>query len=110
MRLQAQEVLREYLRRVEELNRHLTFSSSLVTPSPAFSASLAADAARMTELFRDAPRQYAQEPYRRKFFLIYHRLQHNHDQARARAEGRPKTVPVPFWGYAPNGSFSKTCI
>ncbi len=105
VRLQAQEVLREYLRRVEELNRRLTFSSSLVTPSPAFSASLAADAARMTELFRDAPRQYAQEPYRRKFFLIYHRLQHNHDQARARAEGRPKTVPVPFWGYASEREF-----
>ena len=105
VRLQAQEVLREYLRRVEELNRRLTFSSSLVTPSPVFSASLAADAARMTDLFRDAPRQYAQEPYRRKFFLIYHRLQHNLDQARARAEGHPEAVPVPFWGYASEREF-----
>lgn len=104
-RLQSQEILREYLRRVEELNRCLTYSSSLVTPSPVFSASLEADARQMSALFADAPRQYAQEPYRRKLFLMYHRLQHNHEQARARAEGRPDTLPVPFWGYAHDQAF-----
>ncbi len=70
VRLQAQEVLREYLRRVEELNRQLTYSDSLVAPSPPLVASLEADLQRMADLFRDAPRQYAQEPYRRKFLLI----------------------------------------
>jgi phosphoenolpyruvate carboxylase len=105
VRLQAQEILREYLRRVEDLNRHLTYSSSLVAPSPAFAASLDADAQRMSALFADAPRQYAQEPYRRKFFLMYHRLQHNHDQARARAEGHAEASPVPCWGYASEREF-----
>ena len=100
VRLQAQEILREYLHRVEELNRHLTYSSSLVTPSPVFAASLDADIEQMSALFADAPRQYAQEPYRRKLFLMYHRLRHNYEQARARAEGHPEAAPVPFWGYA----------
>ena len=105
VRLHAQEVLREYLRRVEELNRHLTYSSSLVTPSPVFSASLEADARQMSALFAAAPRQYAQEPYRRKLFLMYHRLQHNYDQTRARADGHPEAAPVPFWGYASEQAF-----
>ncbi|CDI03506.1 Phosphoenolpyruvate carboxylase [Candidatus Competibacter denitrificans Run_A_D11] len=105
LRLQAQEILREYLRRIEELNRHLTYSSSLDMPSPVFAARLEADAEQMSALFADAPRQYAQEPYRRKLFLIYHRLRHNHDRARARAEGHPEAVPTPFWGYASEQAF-----
>ena len=105
VRLQAQEILREYLRRIEELNRHLTYSSSLVEPSPAFSVSLGADVQQMSVLFADAPRQYAQEPYRRKLFLMYHRLRHNHDQARARAEGHSEAGPVPFWGYPSEQAF-----
>ncbi|HMQ12731.1 MAG TPA: phosphoenolpyruvate carboxylase, partial [Candidatus Competibacter phosphatis] len=55
IRLQAQDILREYLRRVEELNHHLTYSSSLVTPSPMFSANLEADNRQMSALFADAP-------------------------------------------------------
>lgn len=104
-RLQSQEILREYLRRVEDLNRRLTYSSSLVAPSPVFDASLETDARRMAALFADAPHQYAQEPYRRKLFLIYHRLQHNHDRARALAEHRPEAAPAPFWGYASERDF-----
>ncbi|TVR66967.1 MAG: phosphoenolpyruvate carboxylase [Candidatus Competibacteraceae bacterium] len=105
VRLQAQEILREYLRRVEELNRHLTYSGSLVAPSPPLAASLEADLQRMAELFRDAPRQYAQEPYRRKFFLIYHRLRHNLERLRARIDGRPEAIPAPFWGYESGQEF-----
>ncbi|MBL8260652.1 MAG: phosphoenolpyruvate carboxylase [Candidatus Competibacteraceae bacterium] len=104
-RLQSQEILREYLRRVEDLNRRLTYSSSLVAPSPVFDASLEADARQMAALFADAPHQYAQEPYRRKLFLIYHRLQHNHDRARALADHRPEAAPAPFWGYASEQDF-----
>lgn len=105
LRLQSQEILREYLRRVDELHRHLTYSSSLVTPSPRFGASLEADVRQMSDLFRDAPRQYAQEPYRRKCFLVYHRLQHNLERVRARAEGRADAISTPFWGYASDQEF-----
>ena len=104
-RLQSQTILREYLWRVEALNRQLTYSSSLVTPSPPFSASLEADARRMAALFADAPMQYAQEPYRRKFFLIYHRLRHNLEQVRARIEEHPEAMPNPFWGYGSEQEF-----
>ncbi|MDG4555587.1 MAG: phosphoenolpyruvate carboxylase [Candidatus Competibacter sp.] len=99
VRLQTQEILREYLRRIEDLNRRLTYSGSLVTPSPPFTASLDTDLRRMAELFHDTPRQYAQEPYRRKLFLIHHRLQHNLDRIRARIDDRPDKIPTPFWGY-----------
>ena len=99
VRLQAQEILREYLRRIEDLNRRLTYSGSLVTPSPPFTTSLDTDLRRMGELFHDTPRQYAQEPYRRKLFLIHHRLQHNLDRIRAGIDGRPDKIPNPFWGY-----------
>ena len=105
LRLQAQEILREYLRRVEELNRRLTYSDSLVTPSPPFTASLNADAQRMAALFRDPTLQYAQEPYRRKFFLMYHRLRHNLDRIHARIDERPDAVPMPFWGYDSEQAF-----
>ena len=105
IRLRAQDILREYLRRVEELNHHLTYSSSLVTPSPMFSAHLEADNRQMSALFADAPHQYAQEPYRRKLFLMYHRLRHNYEQVRARAEGHLEALPIPFWGYASERAF-----
>ena len=105
IRLQAQDILREYLRRVEELNHHLTYSSSLVTPSPMFSACLEADNRQMSALFADAPHQYAQEPYRRKLFLMYHRLRHNYEQVRARAESHLEALPIPFWGYASEQAF-----
>ncbi|MBK8537835.1 MAG: phosphoenolpyruvate carboxylase [Candidatus Competibacteraceae bacterium] len=105
LRLQSQEILREYLRRVADLNRHLTYSSSLVTPSPPFTASLAADVRRMAVLFRDPTLQYAQEPYRRKFFLMHHRLQHNLDRIHARIDEREDRIPIPFWGYASEQEF-----
>jgi len=104
-RLQSQTILREYLRRVEALNRQLTYSSSLVTPSPPFIASLEADARRMAALFADAPLQYAQEPYRRKCFLIYHRLRHNLESIRAHIEGHAGALPHPFWGYGAESEF-----
>ena len=59
----------------------------------------------MAALFVDAPQQYAQEPYRRKLFLIHHRLGHNLERVRARAEQRPEPIPVPFRGYASEAEF-----
>ncbi len=104
-RLQSQTILREYLWRVEALNRQLTYSSSLVTPSPPFTASLETDTRRMAALFADAPLQYAQEPYRRKCFLIYHRLRHNLESVRARIESHAEALPHPFWGYGSEQEF-----
>ena len=103
LRLQSQEVLREYLRRVDELSHLLTHSSSLVTPSPAFTASLKANPEFEREVFRDTPEQFSQEPYRRKLYLMYQRLEANIRSVRARIAGRPQEVP--FWGYTSEQEF-----
>lgn len=102
--MQCREVLQEYMRRVQALGQLLTYSSSLVTPSPAFSASLDADPEFSHEIFRETPgRQYAQEPYRRKLYLMYHRLAANLRRMQARISNRPETDP--FWGYASGRAF-----
>ncbi len=73
MYMQSHEILQEYLRRLEELRSILTFSSSLVTPSPAFTASLTNEISQA--ILQNAPNQYAQEPYRRKLYCMARRIQ-----------------------------------
>jgi phosphoenolpyruvate carboxylase len=103
LRLQCQEILQEYLRRIDELGQVLTYSASLVSPSPAFNASLEADGELARALFHDRPEQFAQEPYRRKLRLMQHRLQANLREVSARLTGQP-TKP-PFHGYATEQAF-----
>ena len=100
LRMQCREVLQEYMRRVEELGQRLTYSSSLVTPSPAFSASLEADAEFARQVLRETPgRHYAQEPYRRKLYLMYHRLAANLRRVKARITERSEEALFQFQGY-----------
>jgi len=103
LRLQCQEILQEYLRRIDGLGQVLTYSASLVSPSPAFNASLEADGELARALFHDRPEQFAQEPYRRKLRLMQHRLQANLREVSARLTGQP-TKP-PFHGYATEQAF-----
>lgn len=103
-RLQCREILKEYLRRVENLGQLLTYSSSLVTPSPAFSASLAADPEFCRTVFEQTPgRHYAQEPYRRKLYLMYHRLSANLRTVQDRLDGATETPS--FSGYSSEQAF-----
>jgi phosphoenolpyruvate carboxylase len=103
-RLQCREILQEYLRRVENLGQLLTYSSSLVTPSSAFSASLEADPEFCRTVFQQTPgRHYAQEPYRRKLFLMYHRLTANLRTVQARLDGGLEVKP--FSGYTSEQAF-----
>ncbi len=103
-RLQSLEVLEEYLRRVDALKDTLTFSGSLVTPSATFTASLQVDPQFLQRAFQDEPgRRFEQEPYRRKLYLMKHRLQDNRDRLQARVAGRPD--PQPFWGYGAEREF-----
>jgi phosphoenolpyruvate carboxylase len=74
VRLQSREVLKMYRRRVEELFVMLTHSSILVRPSQAFEERLAADSDIAGEALAGTPDRFAQEPYRRKLYLMYHRL------------------------------------
>ncbi|MEZ5581616.1 MAG: phosphoenolpyruvate carboxylase [Candidatus Competibacteraceae bacterium] len=99
--LQHQAVLQEYVRRLSELRNLLTHSGSLVTPSAAFSASL--DTPLSQNLMRADPQRYAQEPYRRKLYLIQCRLEANLDYVRARIAEQP--FAGPFLGYPSEQEF-----
>jgi len=88
LRLQNREILQEYHRRLEALGQILTFSEALVTPSPAFTASLQADLANHGAFFRDKPAYHAQEPYCRKLHIMRQRLQANLAVVQARLDGR----------------------
>ncbi|MCP5425257.1 MAG: phosphoenolpyruvate carboxylase, partial [Gammaproteobacteria bacterium] len=94
--LQHQEVLKEYLRRLDELRHLLTQSESLVTPSAAFTASMDTEFCR--ELIADDPFRYAQEPYRRKLFLMQRRLESNLKYVQARLAQQPFRSPRNGYG------------
>jgi len=79
LRLQKREVLRHYLREVVNLSHVLTHSKRLCTISAPMAASLAQDEQRFAAVFGDYPQHFGQEPYRRKLYLMRHRLQHNLD-------------------------------
>jgi len=88
LRLQKREVLRHYLREVVNLSHVLTHSKRLCTISATMAASLAQDEQRFAAVFGDYPQHFGQEPYRRKLYLMRHRLQHNLDAVDALIEGR----------------------
>ena len=89
VRMQSREAIRQYRRRLEELGSLLTHSSSLITPSAEFEARLAADADIVEAALRDKPLRYAQEPYRRKLYLMRHRLGCMEARLEALLDGHP---------------------
>jgi len=74
LRLQAREILHRYERAVYELTTILTHSIKLCTPSEAFMASLVQDEQGVPEFFSENPGRFKQEPYRRKLYIMHHRL------------------------------------
>ncbi|MET0091103.1 MAG: phosphoenolpyruvate carboxylase [Candidatus Thiodiazotropha sp.] len=72
--LQQQTILREYIRRVDELISELTFSIRFCTPNWPFSESLKSDNEQFALFFEADPRRFAEEPYRRKLYIIRERL------------------------------------
>ncbi len=72
--LQQQTILREYIRRVDELIAELTFSVRFCTPNWPFSESLKSDNEQFSRFFEDNPLRFVDEPYRRKLYIIRERL------------------------------------
>ncbi|MBI5162644.1 MAG: phosphoenolpyruvate carboxylase, partial [Magnetospirillum sp.] len=89
VRLQYREVVKRYRRHIEELALLLTHSATLVTPTAAFEARLAADADIVAAATKDYPRRYLSEPYRRKLFLMHWRLGRMQARMEALLDGRP---------------------
>ncbi|MCU7842265.1 MAG: phosphoenolpyruvate carboxylase [Candidatus Thiodiazotropha sp. (ex Monitilora ramsayi)] len=77
LRLSQQTILREYLRRVDELISELTFSNRFCNPNWAFTESLEADNHLCQTLLCDNPKRFEDEPYRRKLFIMRQRLLRN---------------------------------
>ncbi|CAA7612763.1 phosphoenolpyruvate carboxylase [Magnetospirillum sp. UT-4] len=101
--LHTREILREYRRRLLELAYVLTQSSTLVTPSPDFAASLAADAGLFAAAHPDQAHRYDTEPYRLKVHVMRHRLGDLLERAEALLAGQPD--PGRRSGYADEAAF-----
>ncbi len=87
LRLQSQEILLEYLRRLRYLGHVLTHSSLLITPSADMLVSLAADTKYIEKAFAEKPDRFMQEPYRRKLHVMNYRLERNLITLRQRLNG-----------------------
>lgn len=75
--LQAQEILKEYLKRIKELSDTLTYSIRLCQPSAKFMQRLEEDIALSERHQRNAHSEHTQEVYRRKLLIMHDRLQDN---------------------------------
>lgn len=77
IRMHHQLILEEYIRRLTELSRELSFSSSMVQPSVDFLDSLSTDDEFCREVHGTATDLERREPYRRKLQIMRQRLQFN---------------------------------
>lgn len=75
LRLQAQTILQEYLRRLDELRQQLTHSHQLCRPTARFLASLEFDRTALGPSGQAIEKLYAQEPYRHKLALMKWRME-----------------------------------
>ncbi|MDH5601968.1 MAG: phosphoenolpyruvate carboxylase, partial [Gammaproteobacteria bacterium] len=84
LRMQSQEVLNEYLKQIKLLNKVLTQSSLFCQPTEAFLAQLAIDEQEVAAPFVEHPNRFKQEPYRRKLYIMEHRISCTLAQVEAR--------------------------
>lgn len=84
LRMQMREVLQTYVQHIADLGLRLTHSANLCRFSPAFLASLEQEASRFNLAVHEFPEGYRHELYRRKLFIMRHRLQCNLADVEAR--------------------------
>ncbi len=84
LRMQSREVLNEYLKQIKLLSKILTQSSLFCQPTDEFLAKLEKDEKEVTEPFAENYYRYKQEPYRRKLFIMLHRVKCNLSAVEAR--------------------------
>ena len=75
--LQNRQVLKEYLARITDLTHVITHSNQLCTPNEAFNNSIEQDEKLYSGAFADKPSRYNKEPYRRKLWFMFFRLNSN---------------------------------
>ena len=87
LRMQTQVILQEYIYRIIELNKQLTHSIDLCTPSDSFMKSLEVDENIRFEVYAASPNAFSNAPYRRKLSFMHYRLQQNLALVNARLAG-----------------------
>ncbi|NOQ79872.1 MAG: phosphoenolpyruvate carboxylase [Gammaproteobacteria bacterium] len=89
---QSREILKRYISDTEQLSHQLTHSIALCTPDQAFLQSLDSDNKTYKHLFAKHPNLFSTEPYRRKLFIIRHKLDYRMKQVQAKIDGhRPQS-------------------
>jgi len=97
--LQSRSVQIEYLGRVRELSRQYSFSIRLCQPPPEFLEALERDVRECREINCDTHERYAQEPYRRKLYIMRQKLKANLRHLNA-IIGAPPQGPVSALPYS----------
>jgi phosphoenolpyruvate carboxylase len=87
LRMQSREVLLEYIKQLKILGKILTHSILFCQPTDAFLNQLALDEKEVTELFSDNRKRFKSEPYRRKLYIMQHRVSCTLDKVEARLDG-----------------------
>ncbi len=90
LRLQAQTILQEYIRRLDELRGQLSHSEGLCELSAAFLDNLEADRASLGVSIAELEKPYLQEPYRHKLALMKHSMKCALMQVRQHLSGEPE--------------------
>ena len=88
LRLQSRAILLEYIGRIIHLSRGLTQSVLLCQPSAEFLESLQHGEQFAPAALRDAPLRFINEPYRRKLYVMRHRLECNLITVKARLDNK----------------------
>jgi phosphoenolpyruvate carboxylase len=90
VRMQAQEIFLQYLNRLRELGRILTYSSLLCEPSGDLLSSIYNDEKYAEKAFPDKPERFMQEPYRRKIGIMRYRMERNLVAVKSKLTGIPE--------------------
>jgi len=105
LRMQIREVLSYYLRETDLLADELSHSRRWCMPTPAFEESLAEDEAEYLNRTGALPERFAQEPYRRKLYLMRERLEAMVGQIQVELENRAQRSRRASGGYAVAADF-----
>lgn len=96
LRLHMQTIINEYLQRVTELRSQLTFSSSFIQTSKAFSDNLKQDLEVYAGLLDAKPERFSHEPYRLKLYIVRKRLEQNLAFVTARIDTADSVYPEQY--------------
>ncbi|WP_411726344.1 phosphoenolpyruvate carboxylase, partial [Methyloglobulus sp.] len=90
LRLQAQTILQEYIRRLDALRGQLSHSQGLCEFPEAFVDSLEADRTMLGTSVADLEKPYLQEPYRHKLALMKYRMEYALIRVEQHLRGEPE--------------------